>query len=274
MSDSKEIFAERLRNLIEEKGISQKQLAAETQIAESSISKYLSCDAEPKLVPLANIAKYFDVSVDYLLGISNCKQYQEDMQAVSKFTGLTDEALNFFTSAKGFTSAKRLTPVKSDEIIALSCMLENELWKDVLRSYIRYADTAYAVLFRETLESKIESELGDWVSELYPKGKKELKMRIARIGRKRVDKEVQMSALFALSNRTTDLAKAISESFAERKLRTIDIDKSIKSIKEDVDVIDKEEKDALNAEYRAYIRAFSPEQRPSFEEWRKKRYGE
>lgn len=268
MSDSKEIFAERLRNLIEEKGISQKQLAAETQIAESSISKYLSCDAEPKLVPLANIAKYFDVSVDYLLGISNCKQYQEDMQAVSKFTGLTDEALNFFTSAK------RLTPAKRYEIIALSCMLENELWKDVLHSYIRYANTAYEVLFRETLESKIESELGDWVSELYPKGKEKLKMRIARIGRKRVDKEVQMSALFALSNRTTDLAKAISESFAERKLRTIDIDKSIKSIKEDVDVIDKEEKDALNAEYRAYIRAFSPERRPSFEEWRKKRYGE
>ena len=184
------------------------------------------------------------------------------MQAVSKFTGLTDEALNFFTSAKRY------------EIIALSCMLENELWKDVLHSYIRYANTAYEVLFRKTLESKIESELGDWVSELYPKGKKELKMRIARIGRKRVDKEVQMSALFALSNRTTDLAKAISESFAERKLRTIDIDKSIKSIKEDVDVIDKEEKDALNAEYRAYIRAFSPERRPSFEEWRKKRYGE
>ena len=93
MTDSKQIFAERLRKLLEEEGISQKQLAAKTQIAESSISKYLSCDAEPKLVPLVSIAKYFDVSIDYLLGVSNCKQYQEDMQAASKVTGLNDDAL-------------------------------------------------------------------------------------------------------------------------------------------------------------------------------------
>ena len=47
MNESKEIFAQRLRNLIEEEGISQKQLAVEAEIAESSISKYLNCEAEP-----------------------------------------------------------------------------------------------------------------------------------------------------------------------------------------------------------------------------------
>lgn len=274
MSDSKEIFAGRLRNLIEEKGISQKQLAAETQIAESSISKYLSCDAEPKLVPLANIAKYFDVSVDYLLGISNCKQYQEDMQAVSKFTGLTDEALNFFTSAKRFTPAKRY------EIIALSCMLENELWKDVLQSYIRYADTRYNVLLKKAIKNKIESELGDWASNLGPKGKRALKRYTDAYHPSNRDKERQMSALFALSNNTTDLAKAISESVAERILQTNDLDKSVKNIKKDIDLIDREEKmsycgnDKVQGDYIEYlIELRSGKTKQGYDEWRWMRYG-
>ena len=95
MNESKEIFAQRLRNLIEEEGISQKQLAVEAEIAESSISKYLNCEAEPKLVPLVNIAKHFDVSIDYLLGVSNCKQYEENMQAATKVTGLSDDAIKY-----------------------------------------------------------------------------------------------------------------------------------------------------------------------------------
>ena len=39
------------------------------------------------------VAKYFNVSADYLLGLSNAKSINPEMQAASKYTGLNDESI-------------------------------------------------------------------------------------------------------------------------------------------------------------------------------------
>lgn len=89
-----------------------------------------------------------------------------------------------------------------------------------------------------------------------------------------------MSALFALSNNTTDLAKAISESVAERILQTNDLDKSVKNIKKDIDLIDREEKmsycgnDKVQGDYIEYlIELRSGKTKQGYDEWRWMRYG-
>ena len=57
----------RLKELRHAKGISQQDLADVLHVTQQSIYKYEAEKAEPDLDVIIGIAKYFDVSVDYLL---------------------------------------------------------------------------------------------------------------------------------------------------------------------------------------------------------------
>ena len=60
-------FSDILRLLIEEKGITQKQLAKDLHIAVSTLGGYVQGTSEPDFDTLRRLAQYFEVSVDYLL---------------------------------------------------------------------------------------------------------------------------------------------------------------------------------------------------------------
>lgn len=71
-------FSAVLRYLIEEKGVSQKILSDKTGVAEATISRYINGLREPSCVEiLYTMANYFDVSVDYLLGLTPVSEKQE-----------------------------------------------------------------------------------------------------------------------------------------------------------------------------------------------------
>lgn len=63
-------FGDRLRTLIEEREITQKELASRLNIAPSTVSSYVQSTREPDFETLKLLAKYFNVSIDYLL---DCK---------------------------------------------------------------------------------------------------------------------------------------------------------------------------------------------------------
>lgn len=63
-------FGDRLKILIEEKDMTQKELAAQLNIAPSTVSSYVQNTREPDFATLRMIAKYFNVSIDYLLDYS------------------------------------------------------------------------------------------------------------------------------------------------------------------------------------------------------------
>lgn len=58
---------ERIRAVMDEKGMNQKQLAIKANITEASISKYLSGERSPRTDVVVKIAKALDTSVNYLL---------------------------------------------------------------------------------------------------------------------------------------------------------------------------------------------------------------
>lgn len=66
-------FGERMKKLREEKSISQFDLAKALYISQSSVSEYESGNQQPSLEMLAQIADYFDVNTDYLLGRTDIK---------------------------------------------------------------------------------------------------------------------------------------------------------------------------------------------------------
>ena len=72
-------FNERLSNLLNESGISQRELAKEINIDEAALSKYVSGVRKPRMDILVNIARVLAVSVEYLATGSD---RNEDFNAV------------------------------------------------------------------------------------------------------------------------------------------------------------------------------------------------
>lgn len=66
-----EKFAERLKELRIEKGLSIQALAREVNIGSSSICRWENCQADVKGSQLIILAKYFNVSIDYLMGLED-----------------------------------------------------------------------------------------------------------------------------------------------------------------------------------------------------------
>lgn len=65
------IFAERLKSLRIERGLSQSQLAKETGLSQAAINYWEACERQPSATVIITIAKYFNVTTDYLLGLED-----------------------------------------------------------------------------------------------------------------------------------------------------------------------------------------------------------
>jgi len=65
------MFYVRLKELREEKGLSQSELAQAIGYTQSHIAKWENNAHEPKSGALIALAKYFEVTADYLLGLSD-----------------------------------------------------------------------------------------------------------------------------------------------------------------------------------------------------------
>lgn len=62
-------FSERVAELLEEKGITKYKLAKDVGISKSVLSDYYNGKVQPTADVIIEVANYFDVSSDYLLGL-------------------------------------------------------------------------------------------------------------------------------------------------------------------------------------------------------------
>ena len=65
------VFAERLKELRLEKGLGQEELARELGLSHGTISLWENELREPKMSNLILLAQYFDVTIDYLVGLED-----------------------------------------------------------------------------------------------------------------------------------------------------------------------------------------------------------
>lgn len=68
-----EKFSYRLNVLLDENNMTQTQLAKKIGTSNVTICRYLTCERIPRLDVVTRIASVFNVSLDYLLGLSNDK---------------------------------------------------------------------------------------------------------------------------------------------------------------------------------------------------------
>lgn len=64
-------FKKRVKDIMQNKGLKQSDLAKMTEIAEATISRYCNGRRTPNIKALVKIAKILNVSTDYLLGIKD-----------------------------------------------------------------------------------------------------------------------------------------------------------------------------------------------------------
>ena len=81
-------FGERLRDLRQEKHMTQKQLADKLDLVKGTISAYEQGKKYPSIEVLIKLCNVFQISADYLLGLS------DDMQLMK--SNLTDEQMSTF----------------------------------------------------------------------------------------------------------------------------------------------------------------------------------
>lgn len=93
--DIKEILAIRLRNILEEKNMTQYELSKKSTVTEATISNFINCKQLPKLEVVSKISDVLGVSVDYLLGKSDFKKYEKNTTSYAmyhKYDKLPEEA--------------------------------------------------------------------------------------------------------------------------------------------------------------------------------------
>jgi transcriptional regulator with XRE-family HTH domain len=67
-------FSDRLKELREEKGLTQKEFATLLNINRATVAGYESQGKEPNFDRLKEFATFFNVSVDYLVGFSDIRE--------------------------------------------------------------------------------------------------------------------------------------------------------------------------------------------------------
>lgn len=68
---SEKIFAERLKVLRQSQNLTLQQLGEKLGATKATIGNLENCNKQPSMTMVIKIAEYFNVSVDYLLGLSN-----------------------------------------------------------------------------------------------------------------------------------------------------------------------------------------------------------
>ncbi len=82
----------KIKDLRKENRISQSELARKFNITQQAISLYEKGAREPDSTTLNNLADFFNVSIDYILGRSSMRNLK--CESFLDLTGLPEEAIN------------------------------------------------------------------------------------------------------------------------------------------------------------------------------------
>lgn len=126
VSDDFKVFSQRLSELMKERHITQDTLATALGVKRQTVSLYKSGQSMPDAEQLKNIAKFFDVSSDWLLGLSEAKELNGELSQVCNYIGLNSEAVQ---------TLKELCEHKSDQFV-LNFILENGMFLANIIGYL------------------------------------------------------------------------------------------------------------------------------------------
>lgn len=88
------IFPSRLRSLMDEKKVTQAELAKICGVQRQSVAQWREGNTRPEILSLGKIAEFFGVSSDYLIGLTDNKTTDKATQDLCSTLGLSEKAIN------------------------------------------------------------------------------------------------------------------------------------------------------------------------------------
>lgn len=114
-------FAENLKSLRIERGLTQEQLAQELGLSKGTIFRYETGKREPNFTAMSKIEKYFGVSANFLKG----EQKNEDIEDIEYIKSITEESL--YNSSKMFNQL-----LKTNSVLIRACAAQiNMLFAEI-----------------------------------------------------------------------------------------------------------------------------------------------
>ena len=153
-AEIKGIFADRLIDCVADKEeysrLNQTRQCEEMHINKGTFSKWLNIDNAlmPNYENLLTIARYYKVSIDYLLGLSDVKTTNPDIKMIYNYTGLSENAIYVLSEnelkikslKKQFEENNRLFHQKMDSIKEQKEVLPkseyDQLWDKEYKNFV------------------------------------------------------------------------------------------------------------------------------------------
>lgn len=128
--------SKRIVELREERGETQQELADAIGITRQSLSRYEIAARTINVDVLGALARHFCVSADYLLGLSDVKSTEHDMQIACNVTGLSEKAIDMLSDRGilAYCCRDNNNPARVYEEI-LNRVLSNALFYDMVSNY-------------------------------------------------------------------------------------------------------------------------------------------
>ena len=136
----KEVFPTRLRELMKERGITQKMLGDYVGVRPQTISLYSTGQNYPDINGLRKIAEYFEVSGDWLIELTDARTTYPIEQAAFNALGLSERAIRYLLAIKHTPKEWPYKPHGIERVELLSFFLSNPLFDMMLCECCVYVD--------------------------------------------------------------------------------------------------------------------------------------
>lgn len=131
------VFPRHLRELMQEKNITQQTLADQIDKTRQSVGYYMDGSSSPDWKTLADIARFLNVSSDYLLGLSEVRTTDENQRGICEKTGLSEEAVSSLLIHKrnldmNDGNHKIVQSWSQSALLFLSAIIESNIWWGIM----------------------------------------------------------------------------------------------------------------------------------------------
>lgn len=89
--NEEKLFSKKLTELMKQKKVTQKQLAKELNIRPQTVSSYVKARTIPNCIIIKRISQFFNVSADFMVGLSEIKTNDINARSIHEITGISEE---------------------------------------------------------------------------------------------------------------------------------------------------------------------------------------
>lgn len=146
MCDKTDMTVQRLRKLIDDTGLARQDIANEIGCDVSTITKHYNGTRNITTDFIVMYAKYFKVSTDYLLGMTDAKTTDKDRRYITDVTGLSDDAITELQRMKEFWVDYNNEDHYSKIVEFMNSYIESGYFQKLLWRYCDYYENVHHTL--------------------------------------------------------------------------------------------------------------------------------